>query len=521
MHSEIKLKDLLLQMKTNTGSSFRLATKIGVTERTVRTWLGKTEDELHRLHYDNIELIVSTARDKLGIEPGMFSPPPLLWDFQKSYGENIGLDPGIPPRLSAPFRNHSIPFLGYSLNSRFGASASVITSTSQRIRFLFESHVDVVTYKTVRSDSYKSHPWPNIFFCAEDAPLLKPEGGMPLVRVGESPENFRPSFGMMNRFGMPSPPREVWQADFRAAQALAKRGQLLILSVVGTANRNDAEAVLIKDFVKVVEYALAAGADVIEINLSCPNCSGMEGELYRNVALVERICKAIRTVIGNAKILLKIGYLRDTDLHDFVERTAPYVHGYSAINTVPIEGYREGQNGPEPAYGKPKLKAGLSGPPIFRCGLSCVQGLARIRSELKINNIGIIGIGGAMTPPDVQRYIDSGADVVQCTSALFVDSLFGIRVRTFLDSQLASTLKTADEERDIARMNWSRAVSSLESDFGGDDAVWSSVQMVALQDFLEWERAQKTAIALGPRRALPVPTIDEFKDRIKNRLGPS
>src|SRR5204863_1437101 len=100
--------------------------------------------------------------------------------------ENILLDPGLPPRLSVPFKNHSIPFLGHSLKSRFGASASVITSTSQRIRFLFESGVDVVTYKTVRSDFYKSHPPPNIFFCSQNTPLLRPDVSMPSVLVGDN-----------------------------------------------------------------------------------------------------------------------------------------------------------------------------------------------------------------------------------------------------------------------------------------------------------------------------------------------
>lgn len=517
MYSDIKLVALLGEMNRRVGNVGRLARRLNVNERTLRTWNSKSEDELHHLHQDSIEQIIRTARD-LDIEVETFAPPPTLWNFRASYDENLLQSPGLPPRQSRPFRQHKISFLGYRLNSRFGASASVITSTSARIKFLFGTGVDVVTYKTVRSDVFGSHPPPNIFFCSHSTPILKPESPLPRVDVGDNTDSYRPDFGMMNRFGMPSLPREVWQADFRATKALAKDGQLLILSVVPTAKPDDPESVLIKDCIRVVEYALQAGAEVIEVNCSCPNCSGMEGELYRNVQLVEKICKAINSIAGSAKILLKIGYLREPDLCEFVNRTGPYVHGYSAINTVPVEGYRIGQHGPEPAFGKPKLKAGLSGPPILRFGLSCVQSLAKIREQENLQ-IAIIGIGGAMTTSNVQSYIDSGADVVQCASAFFVDSFFGVKVRRYLDSQLYGDEISAGEERDIARVNWSRAIGELEVEIGNNPTVWSNVQLTALHDFQEWEQAQKSTLALGPRRKLPIPTVDDFKTRIRNRLA--
>jgi dihydroorotate dehydrogenase len=517
MYSEIKLAELLSEMNRRVGNVGRLARRLSVNERTLRNWNSKSEDELHHLHQDSIDQIIRTARD-LGIELETFAPPPSLWNFRASYEENLVLSPGLPPRQSKPFRQHKIPFLGHLLNSRFGASASVITSTSARIKFLLGTGIDVVTYKTVRSDIFGSHPPPNIFFCSHATPILRPDGPLPRVDVGDNADSYRPDFGLMNRFGMPSLAREVWQADFRATKALAKEGQLLILSVVPTAKPDDSEAVLIRDSIKVVEYALEAGAEVIEVNCSCPNCSGLEGELYRNVQLVEKICKAINAIAGSAKILLKIGYLKDPELSEFVNRTGPYVHGYSAINTVPVEGFRIGQHGPEPAFGKPKLKAGLSGPPILRFGLSCVQSLARIRERENLQ-IAIVGIGGAMTIANVQSYIDSGADVVQCASAFFVDSFFGIKVRRYLDSELHGSEISAEEERDIARANWSRAVGELEVEFGSNASIWSNVQLTALHDFQEWEHGQRATLALGPRRKLPIPTVADFKASIRNRLA--
>ena len=516
MYTNIRLEELLRAMIKESGTVGRLASRLRVSEKAVRAWSKKNEDELHHLHADSLEALMKVAGEmKIPIE--IFTTPPSLWDLRASYKENLLMDPGLPPRPATPFRNHRIPFLGYLLNSRFGASASVITSTSSRIRFLTSSEVDVVTFKTVRSDKLPSHPPQNIFCCSKDVPILKPGMQLPSVAVGENPDVHRPKFGMMNRFGMPSPLPEVWQAEFRATKAGLQEGQLLILSVVPTANRNDPEAVLIRDAVRVVEYALEAGAEVIEINCSCPNCSGMEGELFRDLDLVEKICQAVSTVLGKAKVLLKIGYLEERDLSEFVARTAPFVHGYSAINTVPVEGFRQGQYGPEPAFGTPRLKAGLSGPPILRYGLNCVSNLVKIREQENLQ-VGIIGIGGAVTTANVQSYIDSGADIVQCATAFFVDSFFGMKVRKFLDDQLLGKEISAEDEREIARQNWSRALGNLEEDLGGDDGVWASVQQAGLMDFLEWERNQKATVALGPRRALAVPSVEEFTTRIRNRL---
>lgn len=518
MYNNIKLASLLAALIEHQGSVGRLAREMKVAEKTVRAWSKKTEEEMHHLQDASIKILLEAARTMdVEIETVMTSPS--MWVMRNSYEENLRMDPGMPPRQPVPFRNHRIQFLGFVLNSPFGASASVITSTASRVRYLTASGCDVITFKTVRSDQLDGHPPQNIFCCSKDVPLFKPGSIIPNVVVGEESEVFSPKFGMMNRFGMPSRFPEVWQPEFQAAKAIMKEGQLLILSVVPTAKPTDHESVLIDDAIRIVEYALKAGAEVIEINCSCPNCSGMEGELFRNIDLVEKICRAVARVAGATKILLKIGYLAERDLSEFVGRTAPFVHGYSAINTVPVEGLRQGQYGLVPAFGTPGLKAGLSGPPIFRFGLECVRNLVKIRETEQLGHIGIIGIGGAMTPSNVQSYLDAGADVVQCANAFFVDSLFGITVRKFLDQQLIRNSISAEDEREIARANWSRAVSALEPDYGGDEMVWTGLHQAALVDFMEWDRNQRATLGLGPRRAFKVPSVEEFQTRIRNRLS--
>ena len=520
MISNLRLAELLKVMKGRVQSVARLARVIAKggehpTERTVRGWLKKSEDELRRLHQDSIEDIISAAPN-LGIEPLEHADGPALWDVEASYRDNLEAGPQVPPRLSRPFHNHSVQFLGHTLNSPFGASASVLTSDAARIGFLLETGADVITYKTVRSSVYRGHPKPNIYYIAESTPALDPDSeGVPKVAVCDAVNGIRPLNGMMNRFGMPAPPPEVWQADFRAAKKSMKAGQLLILSVVGSAKPDDPQKVLLNDFVRVVEQAVDAGAEVIELNSSCPNCSGLEGNLYHNLPLVVKICKRVNQVAGTAKVLLKIGYLKRAKLQKLVLETVPYVHGYSTINTVSVRGLRDGQHKPEVAFGQP---AGISGSPILRCGLRCVQDLANIVAQEGLKSVGIIGIGGAMSPLDVKSYLDSGADVVQATTAFFVDSYFGIKVRTRLDSQWVTGELTAEQEEEITRLNWVRALQELKRELGGGKDRIVATDQAGLSVLNEYERGQKPGPGVLARRH-SVPTVKDFKDRIQHRLA--
>jgi dihydroorotate dehydrogenase (NAD+) catalytic subunit len=523
MQYELKLRELLLEMRKRTGTISRLADKIAVSDRAVSEWLGKSEHEL-RLRQDHVDKILLVARE-LGLEPELFAPAPPLWDFGLPYEANLASDIGMPPKLEAPFRKHRTSFLGHSLNSPFGASASVLTCTASRIRFLAHAGSDVTTAKTVRATKHRAHPSPNILCCTQEIQMLDPaQRNLPPIMVGnpaDGPQFCTPAFGLMNRFGMPCPPPEVWQRDFLTAKESLVPGQLLILSVVGTAERTDPPSVLVSAFVKVVDMAVKLGAEVIELNCSCPNCNGKEGQLYQNLSLVLEILKEIAPVARDAQIVLKIGYLKGRKLHEFVVETAPYVHAIAAINTLPVEGLRQGVDGPVPAFGAPGVKAGLSGAPILRCALSCVQELASIRNAERLNRLGIIGIGGITTPQDVLMFLNSGADVVQATTAFFSDSYFGIKVRRVLDSELCSRELTSEEEEEIADLNWKRALRDVEAGLGGSEPLRKLVREVAIADILEWERQHTESVRLGVRRPVAVPTRQQFAERIRARLAKS
>jgi dihydroorotate dehydrogenase len=505
-------------MKKVCGSDKRLANRIGgVTERTVNAWLHKPEDELRRLQPDNLAKILSVSKE-LGIQPELLRGPE-LWDDQKDFHSNLTFDPGLPPTNSANVQAHNVTFLGISLTSPFGASASILTSNSLRVRFLAHAGCDVITFKTIRSKSCDPHPVQNILYCTTGE-TIDPERKMQTTRtVAISRKGFDPKRGMVNRFGMPCLQPSIVEQEFQAAKRELRVGQLLILSVAGSAEKTDPRSVLIKDFRQAVVNAIKAEADVIELNLSCPNCNGLEGEVYRDLELTLAICKQASSLAKGKRLLLKLGYMSREHLKRFINATSPYVHGYSLINSMPIKAMLRGQTDHETVPAFAGLKCGLSGGPIFPCGLRSVEwAAATIRAE-GMHNIGLIGMGGVTEPAHVKMYLDAGADVVQSTTALYYDSFFGIKVRNFLDSELLSRKLTGDEEREIARMNWSRAIRQLEAEMSQSQHGPLHLDEAAILEFREWERAHDKALTLGPRRASAIPTVEEFKERIKNRVA--
>jgi dihydroorotate dehydrogenase (NAD+) catalytic subunit len=138
-----------------------------------------------------------------------------------------------------------------------------------------------------------------------------------------------------NSFGMPSPAPAEWQADLIATKGLLKRGRILIASVVGTADPQKADAVrsLINDFVDCARLAAETEPHAVELNFSCPNVYGKEGSIFHDPEIAGKICKKVRTVLPDTKLLVKIGYLPITELKTLFDATFRYVDGYTAINT--------------------------------------------------------------------------------------------------------------------------------------------------------------------------------------------
>lgn len=333
-----------------------------------------------------------------------------FYDPTRSYEENYTKGPPI------NFQNISLPkrkifdtqkFLGFDVNLPFGIPAGPLLN-SKFIQAGFSFGFDVLTYKTVRSSIFPSHPFPNVLYV--DAPEnLHPDLTPRLIGRRETDAPIE-MLSITNSFGVPSMDPKVWQEDVKKSLGYVGNGQLLILSFMGTVRENQTQEEFIEDFALAAKLSKATGAKVLEANLSCPNI-GNEGLVCYNLGTTEKVVKAIRNVIGDTPLILKVGYYKNRhDLEKIAEITHTYAHALATINTIQTEIVDEEGNQALP--GKNRLRSGVCGSSIKWAGLEMTEKLHNIRTEKKLK-YDIVGMGGVMTADDYSAYKKAGADCVQ------------------------------------------------------------------------------------------------------------
>lgn len=346
--------------------------------------------------------------------------PATLFDPAKTFDENFDSGPFLTSK--PPFKNPGEPkysFLGHKLYSPFGIGAGSLPS-SKHVIGAFQRGFDVVCYKTQRSIEFKVNEFPNVVYVDVDGDLTLEKASQKLVGHFESDTPIE-KLTITNSFGNPSRGPQFWVDDMK--QALAGKGQLMIASVVGTIQDGFTTEDYHNDFAKTAKLAVEAGAQAIEINLSCPNVAN-EGILCYTYEDVISVCKKVKAAVGNIPLIAKVGYF-SPEQQDLLEKivvdTAEYLAAFSSINTIPAAVVDEQGNQLLP--GKGRLKAGMCGASIKWAGLDMVKRLVALRKKHNLN-YEIIGIGGVMTPKDFQDYIDAGATVVQSvTAAMWNDNL--------------------------------------------------------------------------------------------------
>jgi dihydroorotate dehydrogenase len=335
------------------------------------------------------------------------------------------------------------------------------------------------------------------------------------VDVGELSPSYNPAFGVFNRLGIPSKDAPSWQAEYKAAAEGLAPGQRLVLSVAGSRAPDGTNEDLVNDFVCVVGLAVEAGARVVELNLSCPNSAA--SPLYKDLDLALVVCKAVAQSLSGTqtKILLKIGYMLGNELYNFVMSTADLCDGYTAINSIPVEGFQQGPYGQEPAFGQLGVRAGLSGAPILELGLHCARELAEIKVRRQLRNLLVCG-GGVQDKESARRYLQHGADFVFLNSVFFMNPNAAIDIRRHLDrtwqEKESNALRTEN-----ALLEWSRAVAALLEGAAGSGHRHSAILTASNAELVEWYSRWERTTA-GPQRIEHTATTDFFIERIRARL---
>jgi dihydroorotate dehydrogenase (NAD+) catalytic subunit len=239
---------------------------------------------------------------------------------------------------------------------------------------------------------------------------LEARAGHPNPSVVELPH------GLLNAMGLPNPGIHAFSDEIKEAK---KGGVPIIGSVIGGTE---------EEIAQLAGLMASAGADAVELNLSCPHAKGYGSELGSSPERVEagcRLAKERASVPVFAKLTPNTSYI--AELAKAAERGG--ADAIVAINTLKGMAIN-------PETGLPILGnkfGGLSGPAIKSVGIRCVYEIS------EVIDIPVIGVGGVTTGRDAIEYIMAGASAVQIGTAVWSR---GVEVFSLVCKEMSDFMKT-------------------------------------------------------------------------------
>ena len=312
----------------------------------------------------------------------------------------------------------SVHFLGNKINLPFGIPAGPLLN-GKYVKAALDWGYDLCVYKTVRTKKYKCHPLPNVLAVHPEHRLSEN------VDTVLADQNYDLPLSITNSFGVPSFDPDIWQPDMEDAVNYAKPGQVVIGSFQGTLGvtnhieENYAEAARLVDETVV---------PLLEANLSCPN-EGVNNLLCFDIDKVERIAHAIKNAVPDKPLMLKLAYFKDNKLlYSFLERLAPIVDGFCAINTLSA---RPVTSQGKQALGEDRPTGGVCGDAIRWAGEEMVSRLYEWRANHNEKFV-IIGVGGVNSPEHYQTYLSLGADAVMSATGAMWNPALALQIKKAL-----------------------------------------------------------------------------------------
>lgn len=235
--------------------------------------------------------------------------------------------------------------------------------------------------------------------------------GNPGVRTAESPA------GTVNAVGLQNPGVDHYLAH--DLPYLKDLGATVIANVAGHCD---------DDYAQVVEKLADSDADMLEINVSCPNVTHGGMSVGTDPVALGKLMDRLRPMTDKPMIVKLTPNV--TDIAAIARAAAEGgADALSMINT--LVGMRIDIRTGEPIIAN--RTGGVSGPAVFPVGLACVW---RVRTALP--DIPIIGIGGIDSGEKALEYLYAGANAVEVGGAALYDPTAPIRVALELEELLDS-----------------------------------------------------------------------------------
>ena len=228
-------------------------------------------------------------------------------------------------------------------------------------------------------------------------------------------------------FGMPSADPNVWRRDIEWTRARLPSGKLLNVSVVGTLQQGWSLDDLADDYARCAAWAVESGADCVETNLSCPNVSTCDGQLYQNPNEAGIIVRRVRQAIGKTPYVVKIGHLSSSvDARRLLEAIGGWADALAMTNSVSAKVMAEAG---EPLFNGDRR--GICGAATREASLAQVQMFSELLHETR-RALRLIGGGGVAAAEHVRQYLDCGASAVHIATAAMTNPLVGLEIKRHL-----------------------------------------------------------------------------------------
>jgi len=202
--------------------------------------------------------------------------------------------------------------------------------------------------------------------------------------------------GLINAMGLPNPGIDEFAAEIR--QTKTTLDVPLIVSVYGFSE---------EEYGSVAKKAANAGADALELNVSCPHVKETGSEIGQNPEILTEVVKKVKKAV-NKPVFVKLSP-NVTDIAEIAETVAKAgADAITAINTVKAMAI-------DAETAMPILSnktGGLSGQAIKPIAVRCVH---EIYEHVKIP---IVGCGGVADWRDAIEFLLAGASAVQIGTAI-------------------------------------------------------------------------------------------------------
>ena len=220
-------------------------------------------------------------------------------------------------------------------------------------------------------------------------------------RVGyANPTVVQAESGLINAMGLPNPGIGLYAEEIKFSKTIMRVP--LIVSVFGYSA---------EEYATVAKRAVSAGADAVELNVSCPHVKQTGAELGQNPKLLAEVVENVKAAVDKP-VIVKLS----PNVSDITKLAGAAVEaGANALTAVnSLKAMAIDVETARPILSN--VKGGLSGPAIKPVALRCVYDIH------EAFDVPVIGCGGIANWRDAVEFFLAGASAVQIGSAIALEN---------------------------------------------------------------------------------------------------